>query len=280
MDRNKKQIINLSIFAFVVIFSGWAGVILNNIMGERQNEGSLGSGLWLISACLAGIIIRIVNRDWKDFGVLPHFKDNLKWYLFAILVYPVITLIVTGLGLVTGTCSVSEFDINKLTPIFLSSLVGIFIIKIFEEYSWRGFLTPKLIELNLKDWQIYVLVGIIWTLWHGAYYLVLLPDNTFEGTSRLGMFLSGFIIMGIWGVMYTEVYRLTKSVLPCLIMHVVEDELFMILPSQKAISFDNIGKIFFDLNSGIVTVVLFLMIGLILRQVRIKKEIAQTRSHY
>lgn len=275
----KKQIVNLSIFTFVVIFSGWAGVIINNIIGAEQNENSLGSGLWLISACLAGIIIRIVNRDWKDFGILPHFKGNLKWYLFAVLVYPAVTLIVTGLGLVTGTCSVSGFDINKLVPIFLSSLVYISIIKIFEEYSWRGFLTPKLIELKLKDWQIYVLVGIIWTLWHGAYYLVLLPDNVFDGTSRLGMFLSGFIVMGIWGIIYTEVYRLTKSVLPCLIMHVVEDELFMILPAQKAISFDNIGKIFFDLNFGIVTIVLFLMIGLILRRVRINKEKAETGSH-
>ncbi|MHB8061381.1 MAG: hypothetical protein ACYDG2_01920 [Ruminiclostridium sp.] len=49
------------------------------------------------------------------------------------------------------------------------------------------------------------------------------------------------------------------SILPCLIMHVVEDEVFMLLPAQNAISFDNIGKIFFDLNFSIVSVVLFLM---------------------
>ena len=274
MRGNKKQIISLGIFTFVVIVSGWAGVALNNIFGEQQNENSLGAGIWLISACLSGIIIRIVNHDWKDFGIMPRFKGNLKWYLFAILIYPVITFIVTGLGLLTGTCSISGFDMDKLGPLLLSSLGGIVIIKIFEEYSWRGFLTPKLIALKLKDWQIYVLVGIIWTLWHGAYYLVLLPDSFIDGMSRLEMFLSGFIVMGIWGVMYTEIYRLTKSVLPCLIMHVVEDELFMILPQQNAISFDNIGKTFFDLNFGIVTVVLFLATGLILRRIRIKKETA------
>ena len=52
------------------------------------------------------------------------------------------------------------------------STIGNFIKNIFEEFSWRGYLTPKLIELKLNDWFIYIISGLVWALWHAAYYLV------------------------------------------------------------------------------------------------------------
>jgi membrane protease YdiL (CAAX protease family) len=30
---------------------------------------------------------------------------------------------------------------------------------IFEEFSWRGYLTPKLIDLNINDWLVYIIFG-------------------------------------------------------------------------------------------------------------------------
>ncbi|MGQ0513724.1 ketopantoate reductase C-terminal domain-containing protein, partial [Bacillus sp. D-CC] len=98
-----------------------------------------------------------------------------------------------------------------------------FIKNIFEEFSWRGYLTPKLIELKLNDWFIYIISGLVWALWHAAYYLVFLPNEYFESISRLHMLLSGCILMVSWSIMYVEIYRLTKSVWPCVIMHAIED---------------------------------------------------------
>ena len=46
------------------------------------------------------------------------------------------------------------------------------------------YLTPKLIELKLNDWFIYIISGLVWSLWHAAYYLVFYQmniSNLFQG---------------------------------------------------------------------------------------------------
>ena len=48
-------------------------------------------------------------------------------------------------------------------------------------------------------------------------------NEYFESISRLNMLLSGCILMVCWSIMYVEIYRLTKSVWPCVIMHAIED---------------------------------------------------------
>ena len=111
-----------------------------------------------------------------------------------------------------GVAHISSFDISTLLSLIVMSTIGNFIKNIFEEFSWRGYLTPKLIELNLNDWYIYIISGLIWALWHAAYYIVFLPNEYFESISRLNMLLSGCILMVCWSIMYVEIYRLTKSV--------------------------------------------------------------------
>ena len=65
-----------------------------------------------------------------------------------------------------GVAHISSFDISTLLSLIVMSSIGNFIKNIFEEFSWRGYLTPKLIELNLNDWYIYIISGFIWALWH------------------------------------------------------------------------------------------------------------------
>ena len=122
-----------------------------------------------------------------------------------------------------GVAHISSFDISTLLSLIVMSSIGNFIKNIFEEFSWRGYLTPKLIELNLNDWYIYIISGFIWALWHLCILYSLLPNEYFESISRLNMLLSGCILMVCWSIMYVEIYRLTKSVWPCVIMHAIED---------------------------------------------------------
>jgi hypothetical protein len=43
----------------------------------------------------------IFKGSWKDFGFNPNFKGNIKWYLIAALIFPVVTATVLIIGATT-----------------------------------------------------------------------------------------------------------------------------------------------------------------------------------
>ncbi len=270
---NKHNIRNLVIFITITLASGWVGILLDSVLTEQPEGNSLGMGLWLILPFLTGIILRISDHDWKDMGIKLHLKGNLKWYLLSIVIYPLVTIVTVGLAKIFGCIEMSEFEAGAFFVLAGASVLGGFVKNIFEEFAWRGYLTPKLIGLKLNDWLIYGISGLIWGLWHAAYYLIFLPDNYFKSTSRVEMLLIGCVLMVCWTVMYVEIYRLTKSVWPCVIMHAVEDAFPNVLVMTGGfISFTKIGDNLFNPITGIFSTVLFIGIGLLLRTLRIKKE--------
>lgn len=272
-EKRNNPRIYLIIFVIFVLASGWLGVLLDSILTEQPEGNSLGMGLWLVLPLLTAIILRIIRRDWKDMGINPDFKGNIKWYLVSFAIYPFITIITVGFALLLGVTKLSNFEISSFFSLVVISVAGNFIKNIFEEFAWRGYLTPKLIELKVNDWLIYLISGLVWALWHVAYYMVFLPNNYFESISRLGMLLIGCALMVCWTVMYVEIFRLTKSVWPCVLMHAVEDAFPTVLVTISGIiTFTKNGDFWLNPVSGVVATILFLGIGLVLRSIRIKKE--------
>lgn len=81
----------------------------------------------------------------------------------------------------------------------------------------------------------------------------------------------GSILMICWTVMYVEIYRITKSVWPCVLMHAVEDTFPNVLVMTGGfVTFTKVGDIWLNPITGIVTTALFLGIGLLLRFIRTK----------
>ena len=269
---NKDNIRKIIIFTIVTLASGWVGVFLDSLLTEQPEGNTLGMGLFLILPLLTAIILRVVYRDWKDTGIKPHFKGNIKWYLIALCIYPLVTVITMGMAIISNSVALSELEMQVFIPLAVTSIAGGFIKNIFEEFAWRGYLTPKLIDLKINDWLIYFISGLIWALWHAAYYIVFLPDSYFGSISRGGMLLTGCVLMVCWAVMYVEIYRLTKSVWPCLLMHTVEDAFPTVLTTGGFIAFTKSGDVWLNPVSGIIATVLFLGIGFFLRSARIKKE--------
>ncbi|AXO98828.1 MULTISPECIES: CPBP family glutamic-type intramembrane protease [Bacillus cereus group] len=271
--KRKPLKLHLLIFVFIVLASGWIGVILDSFLTDQPEGNSLGMGLWLILPFLSCIFLRVISRDWNDFGIKLNLKANFKWYFVAILIYPFVTVITISLALIFGVANITSFEIYSLLSLIFMSTIGNFIKNIFEEFSWRGYLTPKLIELQLNDWFIYIISGLVWALWHAAYYLVFLPNEYFESILRLHMLLSGCILMVSWSIMYVEIYRLTKSVWPCVIMHAIEDAVPTVLVTITGIiTLTNSSDFWLNPISGVVATIIFLGIGIVLRSIRIKKE--------
>ncbi len=272
-EKRKKRRYSLIIFIAVVFMSGWLGVFIDSFLPEQPEGNSLGMGIWLVLPIIAMLLLRMINRDWKDVGIRPNFKGNFKRYIIAIGIYPIVTIITVGFAWLFDSAAISSMEIHTFLSLVAVSVAGNFIKNIFEEFSWRGYLTPKLIEQGFNDWLIYLISGLVWALWHGAYYIVFLPDSYFETISRAGMLLSGCVLMVSWSIMYVELYRLTKSVWPCVLMHALEDAVPTLLVTVSGvITFTKNGDFWLNPTSGVITTVLFIGIGLLLRAIRIKND--------
>jgi membrane protease YdiL (CAAX protease family) len=174
---NKKAIRNIGIFIFFVIISGWIGVLVDSVLIAQPEGDSLGMGIWLVLPLLTAFIIILFSKaSRKDLGMKPNFKGNMKWYLASALIFPVVTAIVLLIGAVTNWIDLSAFNLHSFILAFCSTLLINFIIDIFEETAWRGYLTSQLIKLNLSDLKLYLVVACVWALWHLPYYLVFLPE--------------------------------------------------------------------------------------------------------
>lgn len=272
-SRVKSTKRNLIIFIAVTLASGWIGVLVDSLLTEQPDGDSLGMGVWLILPFITAIVLRIISKDKKDIGLKPNIRKNGKWYMVSIAIFPVVTVIVVGIGGFLGLVDYSAFKSSEFISLALFSILMNLIKNIFEEFSWRGYLTPKLIDLSLNDWWVYLISGLVWGLWHTAYYLVFLPEIYFASISRITMLFSSLIIMLCWTVMFVEIYRLAKSVWPCVLMHAVEDAIPTVLVATgRYITFTNGSDLLLNPINGIVANILFLAIGLTLRKLRLRKE--------
>jgi membrane protease YdiL (CAAX protease family) len=279
---NEKTKRNLSIFIIVTFTCGWLGVLLDMALPEQPGEETLGQLFWLVAPILTGFLLRALNRDWKDAGLTPRLKKGWKWYLVALLAFPIVSLITVVLALMFESVEVTGLSIAVL-PLIVTSFCFSMIKNFFEEFAWRGYLTPKLLALKPNDWVLYIVSGSIWALWHVPYFLIFLPDSVYEHIilTRAMMIPVGVFVMVCWTVVYVELYRLTKSVWPCVVFHAVEDAVPTLLVVQGYLTFTQTGAFLFDpALGGIVAALLFLGIGLVLRAIRIKKESPIAKSTY
>lgn len=269
---DKKTIQNVVIFVLVVIFSGWIGVLVDSVLTDQPKGDTLGMGIWLVLPMLTAFAIIIFSKgSWKDVGFKLNLKGNMKWYLTSVLIFPVVTAIILVIGATTKWIDLSALNLKVLVGVFLGTLIINFIKNIFEETVWRGFLTSQLIKLNLKDWKLYLIVGSVWGIWHVPYYLFFLSGTDMQAVlpvNRSIFVVVAVITMICWSVMYTELYRVTKSIWPCVILHMVEDSLINPLVISGYISIAAGKEIFVSPISGIITTILYLAVGLGIRAYR------------
>ena len=125
--------------------------------------------------------------------------------------------------------------------------------------------------MKLSDLNIYLLVGFIWWIWHLPYILIFLSESEIKNTlpvDRLTFFLIGMVVVACWTIMYTEIFRITKSMWPAVIMHTMEDAVINPLLLLGIVSVEKNQALFFSLSVGIIPTILYLIIGLSIRKCR------------
>jgi len=267
---------NLLIFIIAVIGSGWLGLIVDSLLQDQPEGNTLGMGLWLVLPLLTVVVLRTwVGEGWRGAGLSLNLKRGWQWYLVALLIYPVVTGIILLVGGVSGLISLDNLDVNALLSVFFSLLLAQLIKNIFEEFVWRGYLTAKLIKKGLNDWNIYWIAGLIWGVWHVPYYLFFLPEDMMYSilpVNKCLFALVAIVSMIAWSVMFVELYRVTNSIWPAVLMHAVEDSLLNPLVIDGYITITSGKEIWISPICGVLTSLLYIAVGLLIRAVRIKTE--------
>ena len=275
MGTNKKTLRNVILFSLVAISCGWIGVGVNQLLGEPSNLESLGSGIFIASPIVCMILLRLLGGDgWKDFPIKPRFKQNTRWYIFAIVVYPMVIGITLFVGKLLGWVDVSKFSVAAYFPVFATAFLPVFIKNILEETAFRGYLTVKMEQLTKNEWLIYVVVAFVCQIWHLPYNLIFLDDAyqaTFFPYSKELFVLVSFVVIAVWTIMYTEIFFLSRSLLLVVLMHSMKDALnplisegfTIILPDKTLL----VSPLF-----GLIPTLIYLAIGLYLRRIRKSKE--------
>ncbi len=270
---SKRDKITLAVFVFVTITAGIFGYLLDQILTEQPEGNSLGMGLWLVLPFMTGIVLRIINKDLRQIGIWPNFKNHLKWYAVAFLVFPCTMLISIIAAEAVGGLTVQEIEATALFVLMLSTFFANCIKNIFEEFAWRGCLVPYLEKTGMNDWFLYFTSGLIWGMWHITYYMFFLPDEYFTEISRPMMVIVGCVLMIFWSPLFVELRRLTNSVWPCVILHSMEDAVpTMLFVTANVFQIKESYSAILDPISGIIPTALIFSIGLVLRKCRLKIE--------
>ena len=257
------------------------GVGIDMLLGEPSTLDSLGALIFISSPILCMILLRLFGGDgWKDLPLKPNFKQNTRWYLFAIAVYPVVIGIILSIGKLFGWIDVSKFSFSAYLPILFAAFLPEFIKNIFEESVWRGYLTVKMEQLTKNEWLVYLVVALIWQIWHLPYYLILLDDAylaTFFPYGDVLFIITSFMVIGVWTIMYTEIFFLSRSLLPVILMHTMEDSLNPLISEGFAIvSPDKVLLV--SPSFGLIPLLIYLGAGLYLRRMRKDKEHLNSRQ--
>ena len=270
-----KNIRNIIIFSFVAFICGWLGVLVDKFVTQQTEGETLGMAIWLILPLLTVILLRFFANDgWKNLGFRPNFRGNTKWYIIALLIYPLVTAVVLTLGKFLGWIDFSNFRTEIYFTGFIVALLPNFVKNIFEESVWRGYLTAKLLNEKVKDIWLYLIVGGIWSIWHLPYYLCFLPQADMYQilpVGQLAFALVAILSMICWTVMFVEFFRLTKSIWTVVLLHLIEDSLINHLVIDGHITIVAGKEFLISPILGIITTSLYLCVGLLLRRSRLSK---------
>ena len=277
-----KTIRNLIIVALFTVGGGWLGLWLNKITGNTQPPlQSLGALVWLVTPALSGILLRAFGGDgWKDAGFRLNLISGWRWYLVAILVYPLAALLTFGLATLMGAVSTDGFATQGFDA-YLSAVgiiaAGSLMKNIFEEFAWRGYLTPRLEAAKVPALLNHLIVGVLWWAWHIPYYYYFL-DRTVLGSYLGNMNISTFLVLALISILLTailfgELRLLSKSVWPVFILHNLINGLSMPLILNGFIKLNGwSGIILSPTNDGIIASILLGVAGLLLYRYRVQMK--------
>ncbi|HEU5103685.1 MAG TPA: CPBP family intramembrane glutamic endopeptidase [Roseiflexaceae bacterium] len=234
-----RTIRNLVIFTLVTAGAGFVGIGLDRLAPPPDPMQGLGALVWLVSPLAANLLLRSFGGDgWGDLGLGPKVRAGWKWYLLALLIVPITTLPSLLLAPVFGAASLAGFA-RQGGWTFLSLAGAAFgaaaVKNIFEEFAWRGYLTPRFAALGLHPMLNAVLTGVIWASWHVPYYLYFLDRAVLQAHTPLSVapfILLTFVLLPFHAFAYGKLRQASRTVWTTWLLHTVANAISLTMLSN------------------------------------------------
>lgn len=236
MTNKKLEAKRLVIFLLLAFGISWIpAYAFNKLFGYYDwfETNKMPVLFWVVGygPALANIITRkITHEGWHDSMLHLNLKNNIRYYLFAVVIICVISIPQGILATLTiGGGDWSDFGKNFTFAQALSGVLTIIAIgplmafnTFGEEFGWRGYMNQKM-EPLLGTTGTIIVGGIIWGLWHA----VLTVEGHNFGTDYEGYPYLGIIYMCIsctfTGVFLMWLTKKTNSVYPAAIFHAMNN---------------------------------------------------------
>jgi hypothetical protein len=268
-----KSVRNLIIFTIVTLGGGFLGIALDRLSPPSDPLQGLGALVWLVSPLAAHLLLRAFAGDgWADFGLGPNLRAGWIWYPVAVAIPLLVTLTSLALGIAAGGVSLSSSALPRLTallPLVMVGFGGAMVKNIFEEFAWRGYLTPRFEAMGLHPFVNSLLTGLLWAGWHVPYYLYYLDRSVLQAHTSLPLpvfILLAFLVLPFHALAYGELRFLSKSVWPVWLMHTVANAVSLPLISEGFVTLRTgfQGALLSPATAGIVHSLLMGAIGYVL----------------
>ena len=242
-----KRIIIFLVLVFAITFGIEFGVIYPLVeqygYGTNATVTLAVAGVMFIPALCVVLTRLITGEGFRNSWIHPHFKGNIKYYLFAWLAPSVLSTI--G-AVVYYLCFPEQFDPNSgyimktmsevgrelpanmpplkvliigqtITAVLFGPILN-FITCFGEEWGWRGYLLPKM-AAKIPRTPMLLITGTIWGLWHAP--IIAMGHN--YGTDYWGYPVVGIAVMCIFcialGTIFSYLCIKTQSCIPGIIAH-------------------------------------------------------------
>jgi membrane protease YdiL (CAAX protease family) len=229
------------LLAYLFTWSNWLPQALNSRgVTSIQVPGYL-TLLAGYGPALAAIIVAVLAYGRQGlrelFSRLVRWRVGIQWYLIALFLPALITLLAITLNNLTGGAtpdfSAAGFPFGPVeTPLWQKILILLLVFTLGfdglgEELGWRGFALPKLLE-RYSPLVSSLILGSLWAVWHFPYAL---SEGSFLSDVPLHWF---FINLLAVSTVYTWIFINTNgSLLLALLFHAagnVTSNLLPILP--------------------------------------------------
>lgn len=218
----------------LLLIMGMGGILgTTQIPEERMPLLYIGM---LLGPTTAGLVMTGLTQGRPGFRELflrlRHWRVNIKWYLTAILVTPVLVTGVLFLMSQLSSGNASGYIPGFLTSndkisLLVSGLMAGVMVGIFEELGWTGFAIPRL-RLTRSVLVTGLIVGLVWGLWHMPLFIASARASQ-ELAPLIKLLVLLFSFLPVYRVLMVWVYERTQSLLVAMIMHMGQTATTLVL---------------------------------------------------
>ena len=138
----------------------------------------------------------------------------------ALAAFPLSFAVAIAVGWAAGW--LTPAGLGAFGGVVAANVVGTVLKNVAEEGAWRGYLTPALIGRKLPDPWVWLIVGMIWGLWHIPYYFWFLDESLSRSVYDVPPIIFVLIAVPViicWAPLFTELRIISGSLWPGLIAH-------------------------------------------------------------